>query len=372
MCPLVNESASSFHFQSLQIELTNRCNLHCSTCLHSIPEIDLFTQDLSFAALSKVESILKNTDSVHLQGWGEILLLENLVKYIQWFKAHGCRVSLTTNGTLMTPARAETLITSGLDAVTFSMAGVQEKTHDTLRGHGTHAQLWQGMRNMYTARKRWGKDAPAVAVSYLLTPETFQELPQAIHRSRSCGISLFACIHQTHPVTKEQKAMCLWNTHADNQKKIVRRAFWQAFLARIRLQLPSFTASLLPICDKNPVERCFIAADGSVAPCVFLYPPHDKRAEKRGGGAESTNLPRKRFGSLTGEIMAEIWQKQAYREFREVFLKRKFVYDRAMVKVGTDLDGIDQLERAREQIKNAFRTLPVPKWCSSCPKMKGL
>ncbi|RUM33545.1 MAG: hypothetical protein DSY50_08060, partial [Desulfobulbus sp.] len=75
---------------------------------------------------------------------------------------------------------------------------------------------------------------------------------------------------------------------------------------------------------------------------------------------------------LTGEIMADIWQKQAYREFREVFLKRKFVYDRAMAKVGTDLDGIDQLERAREQIKNAFRTLPVPKWCSSCPKMKGL
>jgi MoaA/NifB/PqqE/SkfB family radical SAM enzyme len=300
------------------------------------------------------------------------MLLDNLFEQITWFKDYGCSVSLTTNGSLMSLSQARSIVTSGLDGITFSMAGATVQTQDELRGKGTHHKLWKGLHNLYKARKQKGCQTPAVAVSYLLTPETFAELPQAIRQSRSLGVTLFACVHLTHPVTQQQQSMCTWNTVLDKEKrKVLRHAHWQAFLGGIRLQFPPFKPDLVPVCDKNPLERCFIAADGTVTPCVFLGRPNAQPVSFGVTDTRFTSLPVKKFGSLRSQSLDEIWQKKEYQEFRQVFLLRKRVYDKEMAKVGIDLDGIQQLERANLRIRKAFIDLPVPYCCSCCSKMEG-
>ncbi len=331
----------------------------------------LDTQDLSASVLTRLQPVLPYTASVHLQGWGEVMMLDDLPDQIRWFKEQGCRVSITTNGSLMSPARAESLVTCGLDALTFSMAGASEKVHDRYRGQGSHLKLWQAMQNLFSARKKMSSRTPALAVSYLLTPDTFPELPRAIHKSRSCGITLFAGVHMTHPVTENQQSMCLWQVaHKKYWQKIIRRAHWQAFLGRIKLQLPPLQPVLTAVCDKNPLTCCFIAADGTVAPCVFLAPP------KTHPGSDPLNsttqpLPVQLFGSLNTESLPSISGKNEYRQFRQAFLQRKIVYDREMAKVGVDLNGIDQLEQAKSNIQRAFEDLPVPVCCTGCSKMEG-
>ena len=372
MSPLASDHQRP-RYQYLQIELTNRCNLNCQTCLRAVPGITLREQNLDFAALKQSQQAVQRTAAVHLQGWGETMLLLDLVEYIRWFKTQGCRVSFTSNGTLMTAAQAEQLVGSGLDGITFSMAGATQGTQDRLRGQGTHAKLWHGLQLLHKAKQEQGSMTPSLAVSYLLTPETIAELPRAVKQCRPLGLDLFAGVHLTHPATREQERMRIYIHPGSNRvQQIVRRAHWHAFLGGMRLQMPPFTPVLLPFCDKNPVAGCFIAADGSVAPCVFLHPPAAEQGDEQWFTEKGVlSVPGKCFGSIHKDSLDLIWQGSDYLAFRKTLQQRRQVYDREMAGIGVDLDAIEKLERAQTRIRRAFKSMPVPACCSRCPKMEG-
>ncbi len=371
MCPLVSDTQGPC-YQTLQIELTSRCNLSCRTCLRAVPDIELQEQDLGFSALQQLQPALQRTALVHLQGWGESMLLDDLVERIRWFRSQGCKVSFTTNGSLMSAGQAAQLVTCGLDSITFSMAGATARTQDSLRGEGMHAKLWKSLQLLQKAKQKQGSITPALAVSYLLTRETMSELPQAVKQCRSLGLSLFAGVHLTYAATEQQKTMRTY-THCKEKRfrQIIRRANWQALLGGMRLQLPSFKSVLTPVCDKDPLAGCFIAADGSVAPCVFLYPPTADGREKWFTDSGELPVPRKRFGTLNKDSLDLIWQSSEYRAFRKPFQRRLEMYEQEMAKVGLGMDAIQRLERAKNRIRKAFLNLPVPECCSSCPKMEG-
>ena len=371
MCPLVSDTRGPC-YQTLQIELTNRCNLNCRTCLRAVPDIDLQEQDFGFSALQQLQPALQRTASVHLQGWGESMLLDDLVERIRWFRSQGCRVSFTTNGSLMSARQASQLVTSGLDSITFSMAGATAGTQDSLRGEGTHAKLLKSLKLLQRTKQEQGSITPALAVSYLLTPETIEELPQAVKQCRSLGLSLFAGVHLTHAATEQQKTMHIYSHCKEKRfRQIIRWANWQALLGGMHLHLPPFKPELTPVCDKDLLAGCFIAADGSVAPCVFLYPPTIDGQEKWFTDSGELPVPRKRFGTLNKDSLDLIWQSSEYRAFRKPFQRRLEVYEQEMAKVDFGMDAIQRLERAKNRIRKAFLNLPVPECCSSCPKMEG-
>lgn len=141
-------------FQYLQIELTNRCNLSCRTCLHAAPGIRLHEDDLSTSTLTSLIPALQHTTSVHLQGWGESMLTNDFPERIRWFKKRNCKVSFTTRGSLMTRELASQLVASGLDSITFSMTGASTSLQDSLRGVGTHEKLIQSMMQLLHREKR--------------------------------------------------------------------------------------------------------------------------------------------------------------------------------------------------------------------------
>jgi MoaA/NifB/PqqE/SkfB family radical SAM enzyme len=358
----------------LQIELTNRCNLSCSTCLHGVPDIKLKEQDLSNSVLQGLEAVLQRTSSVHLQGWGESLLLSDLPERIRWFKVKKCKVSFSTSGTLMTSRLANELVASGLDGITFSMAGASPLLQDGLRGQGTHLTLMQSMQLLQSAKKQQRSSIPALAVSYLLTGKSIKELPQAVKMCRPFGLSLFAGVHMTHPATGRQEVMRLYSSCKEQSfKRLIRRAHWHAFWGGMRLQLPAFQPDLTPICDKNPLAGCFVAADGAVAPCVFLYPPVSTavKLDVNSSGREFLPVPRKSFGSLHEKSLDQIWQKSEYQTFRKAFQQRLEVYEKEMGRVGCGMNAFTKLDLAKKRIQKTFLSIPAPVCCRNCPKMEG-
>lgn len=300
------------------------------------------------------------------------MLLGDLPDRIRCFKLKGCKVSFTTSGSLMTKQQAAELVSCGLDAITFSMAGATVTLQEDLRGKGSHARLWQSMQLVQEAKQQAGSKTPAMAVSYLLTTESINELPLAVKFCWPFGLSLFAGVQLTHAATTRQQALCLFSSCPEQRfKRLIRHAHWHAFWGGIRLQLPQFLPDLTPICEKNPLASCFIAADGSVAPCVFLYPPHSgipvNWYTKKGHLA----APIKRFGSLYQETLDQIWQRTEYQSFRKLFKDRLDFYEKKMGHVGCGMDGIEQLDIVRKSIRKAFLKRPVPDCCQNCPKMEG-
>ena len=109
----------------LRLSLTARCNLACPYCLPDGREpADLL--NLSQRLQVVAAAVALGATSLRLTG-GEPLLhpeLEALLKALQPLRQQGLReIALTSNGTLLTAARAQALREAGLDRITLSLDG---------------------------------------------------------------------------------------------------------------------------------------------------------------------------------------------------------------------------------------------------------
>ena len=109
----------------LRLSLTARCNLACPYCMPEGREPPgLLTLDQRLAVVRAAVTL--GAGSLRLTG-GEPLLhpqLEALIEAVQPLRAEGlAEIALTSNGTLLTAARAVALRRAGLDRITISVDG---------------------------------------------------------------------------------------------------------------------------------------------------------------------------------------------------------------------------------------------------------
>ena len=354
----------------IQIEPTSRCNLRCRTCLRSSHPGQWRQRDLSFSLFQRLRGEFTRAAVVHLQGWGEPLLLDSFPRYLSLAKQSGCRVSFTTNGQIMDADLAASLIESGVDGVTFSMAGPSPEVQDHLRGPGSYEHLEASVSILAAAKKKIGSKTPKLAISYLLTPATIKGLPQALRWCGKHGISLLAGIHLTHAANHAQLDIQLFPGKDRHLKSLVRRAHIQALFSGVDLQLPSFSPQRLPVCSKNPLQNLSIAADGSVAPCVFLNAPVAESLAwlcKKGSMGNTPYV----FGNVHQDSLIDIRQTTACRQFRELFARRIDFYQRTLARVGYGMDATEKLASANRLIRQYFIDNPPPSPCRGCPKLLG-
>jgi len=354
----------------IQIEPTSHCNLRCITCLRSSHPALWQERDLPLTFFEELKESLRKTRAVHLQGWGEPLLLDHFISYIKIARASGCTVSFTSNGSIMDKELAKRLVNSGVDGITFSMTGGTAATQDQLRGKNSFQRLDASLSTLAAAKKKLRSQTPALAVSYLLTPATIKELPQAISWCGKRGVGLMAGVHLTHAANSRQQSLRLFPATSRKIKRLIKWAHLRALLAGIRLELPSMTTTLTPVCSKDPVHNLSIAADGSVAPCVFLNAPVSDPVNWLDKGKIVGSTPFV-FGNINNQSLEEIWKRKSYREFRRCFTRREQEYQKALAGVGYDMDGIEQLERAQSHIRRAFVDNPAPEPCLRCARLNG-
>ena len=359
----------------IQIEPTSRCTLRCATCLRGLHPSLWQERDLDPGIFQKLADVFSRTRAVHLQGWGEPLLHPHLISFISLVKTAGSQASFTSNGTIMDDGLARRLLKSGVDAITFSMAGAGPSTQDPLRGAGSFDLLNRTVTTISRVKKQRNSKKPRLAISYLLTPTTLRDLSRTLLLCRRWGIQLLAGVQLTHAANEQQLKMQIFSADEKLQAKkrspaVPRLAGLLALLYRVELRFPSNTPSLLPICDKNPVDNLFIGADGSVSPCVFLNPPINREFSWLPDYRDSKKMPI-RFGNLHQDDLDTIWNREFYKNFRDKFKRRIDIYQHYLGKVGYDMDGIEQLEQARKTIRSAFHENPPPLPCRGCTKLLG-
>ena len=125
-------------------ETTAACNLkcgYCRACASVVPEEDELTTD---EAQSFIDSITPLQPMLILSG-GEPLLRPDIFQLARYAKAHGLRVSLATNGTLLTPQMADEIAASGIGRVSISLDGAKAEMHDENRGRGSFEAATKGL-----------------------------------------------------------------------------------------------------------------------------------------------------------------------------------------------------------------------------------
>ena len=128
-------------------ELTAACNLSCRYCRasasHEPDQGELDTDE----AKRFVESIAPLKPMLILSG-GEPLLRPDLFQIIRLAVSLGIRVSLASNGTLITSGLAEEIADSGVSRVSISLDGADAAMHDHGRGQGSFERSIRGIENL--------------------------------------------------------------------------------------------------------------------------------------------------------------------------------------------------------------------------------
>ena len=101
----------------LEIDPTTRCNFTCSYCRgRAMPQ-----EDLAPGLLDAALDLFPDVRFVELHGEGEPLLHPDLFGLAERVRARGARVSMYTNGSLLSPAHVERLLDVGFEKVVVSV-----------------------------------------------------------------------------------------------------------------------------------------------------------------------------------------------------------------------------------------------------------
>ncbi|MBZ0273313.1 radical SAM protein [bacterium] len=160
----------------LEIDLTNKCNLHCVGCWNHGYEMggDRWTGEM-FRRTLATKTVLKAIDDaaragaemVQFSGAGDPMLHPDFLAIVARVKSHGLRCTVITNGTMLTDKNVKKLVELGLDNLTVSVwagtADMYEKTHP-----GTKPKVFEAIRaslkNMHAEKKRQKRFRPHVKI----------------------------------------------------------------------------------------------------------------------------------------------------------------------------------------------------------------
>jgi len=143
--------------------VTDRCNLKCSTCYRGAGHGDAPSWQVA-RTISRAASLC--VDELVVTG-GEPVLRRDLPDLLYEARRVASRVTLATNGTLITPELAD-VIAEARVRVQVSLESPDESEHDLIRGQGSFKAARRGLELLAEAGVM-----DIEVVSTLLDPETF-------------------------------------------------------------------------------------------------------------------------------------------------------------------------------------------------------
>ncbi len=133
-----------------------RCNLHCRHCYSDSSNREYMGELTTAEGFTLIDDLAAFGAPVLLLSGGEPLMRPDILDLITHARARGLRTTLSTNGTLITPAVAAQLKVLGLGYVGISLDGIGA-VNDRFRGHkGAFKQAVAGFRACKAVGQRVG------------------------------------------------------------------------------------------------------------------------------------------------------------------------------------------------------------------------
>jgi len=345
-------------FEAFQIEVTSRCNLKCVMCPVTVLAERWPQRDMSWETFERVSEAFGRVKWVHLQGWGEPLLHRRIFDMIARAKSAGCRVGFTTNGTRLTRETGARLLDLGLDLMAVSIAGARAATHEAIRVGSDFAKLVEKLRRFLLLRRQAGNPRPKVEVFFLMTRTNLAELPHAVELAAELGADELVATNLDYVITTGLDELRAYSDlpPARACEDALERARAAARAGGIAFRPYRLQFREMAVCDLNPLKILFVAADGSVSPCVYTSLVGQSEIPRVFKG-RAVEVPVVSFGNVNDRPLMEIWEGPAYREFRKRFARR--VAGASAMMLGAARGAALEEES------------PAPEACRTCTKLYG-
>jgi MoaA/NifB/PqqE/SkfB family radical SAM enzyme len=166
-----------------QVEPTTRCNFICGFCSgRQMDQSDFAAED--FARLLET---FPDLEHIELQGEGEPLLHRGFFDMARQARDRGIKLSMITNGSLLSPDRVAALLDAGFGSILVSIESPEERGFQSIRG-GSLSKVKAGIARLLAERDRRGMTTPTVGFAITVLKQTVDTLPQIAGIYRDLGM----------------------------------------------------------------------------------------------------------------------------------------------------------------------------------------
>jgi MoaA/NifB/PqqE/SkfB family radical SAM enzyme len=305
----------------LYLEVTNRCNLLCTTCPRTYEELEP-PADMSFDLFKSIVDQAPRLARAVLHGVGEPMLVKELPRMVEYLKRRGVYVLFNTNGTVLSERSGRALIAAGLDELRVSLDAATRESFKAIRGRDYFGRIVRNVGAFRALQECEGHENPRVSVWITGLKETVRELPDFVRIASEMGVRevylqrLVFFDRDTIGMARPDQAlferMQQEDMHYLREAEERARALGMTFSASGAASEPGL--SLTRESEDSPWSLCrrpwslmYITANGRALPCCIA-------PFSRHGYADYT------LGDATQQTLREIWNGLAYRQFRAALL----------------------------------------------------
>ena len=305
----------------LYLEVTNRCNLLCTTCPRTYVELEP-PADMSWELFTSIVDQVPGLARAVLHGVGEPMLVKDLPRMVRHLKERGVYVLFNTNGTVLNERNGRALIEAGLDELRVSLDASTRESYVAVRGKDYFGRILRNVRTFRALQDREGHDKPRVSAWLTGLKETLHELPAFVRVAAETGVKEVylqrLVFFEEDSIGLARPDQALYERMNREEAAIlaeaeaVARDFGITFSASGAATEPGM--SLKRQDDGTPWSMCrrpwnvmYFTANGRALPCCIA--PFSQR------GYENYTL-----GDATQQTLRAIWEGPAYQDFREALL----------------------------------------------------
>ncbi len=357
--------------EAMQIGVSSTCNLKCTFCPTTFIKENT-NEQMPLELYEKITPYFTMAEWVYLQGWGEPLLNNNLWEMASLAKKADVKVGFTTNGTLLNETVIENIMKHQVDLISVSIAGDAAEVHNKLRRGSDFEKIMENVEKLVKTKSIQNVLMPKVSLSYMLTKESVDYLPNMLELACRIGVDDLYAINLDYVFNEEANKNKIfdWDSDKDNQYlKIISKANEIAEKHNFSFRYYGFSLKeQQPVCELDPNRFVFITNDGNVTPCTYLGRKTNPRIYKD----KKFEISQKSFGNIKEETFEEIWNSKEYMEFRKVFSERARIYNNILEELAEAEASLLALKEAEQKFTKLFKEYPLPEECQGCVKIYGV
>jgi radical SAM protein with 4Fe4S-binding SPASM domain len=299
----------------LYIEVTNRCNSRCQTCIRTFETLEPL-RDLELDEFRALVDQASDLRRVVLHGVGEPLLNHDLPAMVAHLKRRTDppQVLFNSNAILLTAEWQEALLHAGLDEFRISTDAAQPDLYSRIRGVDAFERM-AGNVCAFARRIRRTGFGPQLSLWFTAMHENLADLPELVRLAHRLGVGqVYVQRLVYYGQGLAQREQSLFRAMQAAEEGLLAEAEVLAEELGITFRASgaaSPRASLLsPDGKRRPWSQCrrpsslmYITANGNVLPCCFS--PFTTR-----------DYPGLILGNAFQIPLDEIWTGAAYRQFR--------------------------------------------------------
>src|SRR3984957_8131716 len=314
----VNSDVPEHEPVCLYLEMTNRCNLLCTTCPRTYAELEP-PADMSWELFTSIVDQIPRLNRAVLHGVGEPMLVKNLPRMVRYLKDRGTYVLFNTNGTVLNERNGRALIAAGLDELLVSFDAANPESYRAIRGKNYFNRILKNVRAFRELQEREGHNKPRVSAWLTGLRETIEELPDFVRVAAETGVKEVylqrLVFFNENAIGKARPDQALYEqlsreeaSHID-RAAVIAASLGVTFSASGAASEPGMSlkrndnGSPWSLC-RRPWTVMYFTANGRALPCCIA--PFSQR------GYENYTL-----GDATQQTLREIWTGPAYGDFRK-------------------------------------------------------